>query len=604
MVAVEPHNIQKINILVENSLHGRAWSLHAGFERHAMAISQAYDLSEVVGSILASRNIELDDVPNFLEPSLRASLPDPSRLNDMDKATTHLCDAIENNKKIAVFGDYDVDGATSSALLVRYFKAIGVDISCYIPDRMSEGYGPNEAALLKLKESGVETVITVDCGTLSYQPLAAAKKAGLDIIVLDHHKAETTLPQALAIINPNRLDEGDDVVKDMGHMAAVGVTFLLLVSLNRALREANKFDSRPEPDLTHLLDLVALGTVCDVVSLTGVNRALVAQGLKIMAGRRNVGLRALSDVARVDTAPNAYHAGFLLGPRVNAGGRVGEAGLGARLLSLGDGDGAEATEIAQKLDGLNQDRRTIEAKVLEEASLMVEAEFGLKGVGDIVFVAGKGWHAGVIGIVASRLKERYNRPTFVLAIDGDEAKCSARSIAGVDIGTAVIEAMHKGLLLAGGGHAMAAGLTVATDGLDKLRVFLDEQLGNNVKNAIEGASLHLDGHLSVGGANEKLVNELERLAPFGSGNPRPRFALMDATIVNARIVGENHLKLVIKGDDAMSIEAIAFRALDEEWGQILLNGVGQKFHFAGKLKLNEWRGKSKVELTLEDAVKL
>ncbi len=605
------NNINKhTDLLVERSLRGRAWGLHDSNDRMAAAISQHYGISEIVGRILAARGFDVASVASFLEPSLRESLPDPSRLLDMDKAAKHLASAIMAGEKIAVFGDYDVDGATSSALLVRYFKTLGVPLICYIPDRLAEGYGPNEAALLKLKGEGVSTVITVDCGTLSYQPLAAAKKAGLNIIVVDHHKAETTLPEALAIINPNRLDEPTDVVTEMGHMAAVGVAFLLVVALNRALRDAKFFTDIAESDLKQFLDLVALGTVCDVVALKGVNRVLVAQGLKVMATRRNLGLKALSDVSRVDGAPTAYHAGFMLGPRVNAGGRVGEAGLGAKLLAMHDGEEAEANEIAEHLDELNQARKVIEAEVLAEAMTMMEAEVGIEGeatsgiASDIVFVAGKGWHPGVIGIVASRLKEKYNRPTFILAIENGEAKCSARSISGVDIGSAVIEAMHKGLLVAGGGHAMAAGLTVVESKLDELKQFLASWLAPSVAIAKTATKTTIDGAITTGGASAELVRELDKLAPFGAGNPTPSFAILDAKIVMARVVGANHLKLVMMGEDGVRVEGIAFRAMDDSWGQVLAASVGEKFHFVGKLKLNQWRGDGSVEMTIDDAAKL
>jgi single-stranded-DNA-specific exonuclease len=596
---------QHKDLLVERSLRGRDWRLDGGDQRMAAAISQHFSISEIAGRILASRGFDLDSVASFLEPSLRESLPDPSRLLDMDKAVKHLAKAIMAADKIAVFGDYDVDGATSSAVLIRYFKAIGVPLTCYIPDRLSEGYGPNEAALLKLQSSGVKTVITVDCGTLSYQPLAAAKKAGLDVIVVDHHKAETTLPEALAVINPNRLDEPNDVVEEMGHMAAVGVAFLLIVALNRTLRGLNYFAAVDEPDLKQFLDLVALGTVCDVVPLKGVNRVLVTQGLKVMAQRRNVGLRALSDVSKIDAAPTAYHAGFQLGPRVNAGGRVGEAGLGAKLLSMEEGQAVEATEIAEHLDQLNDARKTIEAQVLEEAMAMAEGEMGIRGeVGDIVFVAGKSWHPGVIGIVASRLKERFNRPTFILAIEDGLAKCSARGISGVDIGSAVIEAMHKGLLIAGGGHAMAAGLSVDEEKLDALKDFLTNWLAPSVAIAKTTQQFKIDGAITTGGATLELINDLDKLAPFGAGNPTPSFVILDAKIVMAKVVGANHLKLVMMGDDGVRVEGIAFQAMDDSWGQVLLKSVGEKFHFAGKLKLNKWHGDGRVEMTIEDAAKL
>ncbi|MEE8173642.1 MAG: single-stranded-DNA-specific exonuclease RecJ, partial [Alphaproteobacteria bacterium] len=477
-------------LAVACSVSGKRWRSRLQDERAALGLAQQLEISEILARVLAARGIEAEDAERFLNPVLRDALPDPSRLRDMDKAAARLAEAIQAGEKIAVFGDYDVDGATSGALILRFLEAVGSSGAYYIPDRAREGYGPNTPALLSLAEQGVALVVTVDCGISAFEPLQAAADAGLSVIVVDHHIAEPRLPAATAIVNPNRLDDDSG----LGHLAAVGVTFLLLVALNRTLRQAGHYDAAcPEPDLLGLLDLVALGTICDVVPLTGLNRALTVQGLKVMARRGNVGLAALSDSAGLDAAPTAYHAGFVLGPRVNAGGRVGESSLGIRLLTTSDADAAHA--IAAQLGELNKQRQAIEADVLDAASAQIEARGETPA--PILIAAGAGWHAGVVGIVASRLKERYSRPAIVIAVAGGQGKASCRSIAGVDIGAAVTAARQAGLLLNGGGHAMAAGFTVAEDQLEALGSFLMERLAPFVAAAREASSLGIDGALTV-----------------------------------------------------------------------------------------------------------
>jgi single-stranded-DNA-specific exonuclease len=582
---------------VEKSLKGRAWRARPFDNRMAAAISQQLELPEIIGRVLAARGQTTETAASFLQPSLKADLPDPSLIMDMERAVARILKALVAGEKIAVFGDYDVDGATSSALLKRYFAAIGSELTLYIPDRLTEGYGPNQKALLGLHQAGVGLVITVDCGILSFEPLKAASKAGLDVIVADHHIADPELPDAVAVINPNRLDDESG----LGQLAAVGVVFMLLVALNRRLRAEGWFGGDlKEPDLMALLDIVALGTICDMVPLTGPNRVLVIQGLKVMAGRANAGLRALSDVAGIDEKPNAYHAGFLLGPRVNAGGRVGEAGLGARLLS--SEDIGECQEIAKRLDQYNSERKEIETRVQIEAMAKAEALIGPAGLaGPAIVVCGDDWHPGVIGIVASRLKDRFNRPCFVLAKVGGEAKGSGRSITGVDLGNAVIEARHRGLLLAGGGHRMAAGLTIASDKIEEFGAFLGEWLRDDVNAATRNPAYHIDGVLSVGGATATLVDAVEAAGPFGPGNPGVKFVIADARIVRADIVGENHVRLILQGGEGANIKAIGFRMADDAIGQTLLNGGGRSFHLAGKLKRDDWQGGDKVELVLDDA---
>ena len=589
---------------VERSLTERRWNQRAVPARLAEAIAAATGVPLIVGHVLAARGIDVEQAAAYLAPSLKADLPDPSVLADMDTGAERIARAVRNGENIAVFGDYDVDGATSSAVLYRFLCAVGLPPLIYIPDRQKEGYGPSTDAFMKLKAKGAALVITVDCGILAFDPLRDAAEAGLEVIVVDHHKAEPVLPEAVAVINPNRLDDASG----LGHLAAVGVAYLLAIAVNRALRRDGYYDSAGartavrEPDLRLLLDLVALGTVCDMVPLTGLNRTLVAQGLKIMAGRRNAGLVALGDAARIHETPAAYHLGFLLGPRVNAGGRVGEAELGARLLTTDDS--ADAARIAAHLDTLNTERRAIEAGVLEEALAQVESLCGPGGVPDPVIVAaGQGWHAGVIGIVASRLKDRYNRPSVVIALDedGGEAKGSARSIAGVDLGAAIIDAHARGLLIKGGGHAMAAGLTIAPDAIDAFTRFLTERLSDAVAGASARRGLMVDGMLSVSGCGPDLVEAMGKAGPYGIGNPEPRFLLADVALVDVRRVGDSHVRAIVKDHDGSTIKVMAFRVADEPLGAALLTGLGRRFHMVGRLKLDHWTGRPKVEMTLEDA---
>lgn len=577
---------------VESSLGGRRWQMRPSDERAALALSQRLAIPEVVGRVLASRGIGLDQAPVFLNPTLRDLLPDPSHLLDMQAAVARLVAAIQNGEPICVWGDYDVDGATSSAMLRCYLAAVGAKVRVYIPDRITEGYGPNSPALLKLKAEGVRVVVTVDCGTTAFEPLEVAAQAGLDMIVVDHHKAEMALPKALAVVNPNRLDEASP----HGHMAAVGVTFLLVVAVNRGLREAGWFKSRPAPDPMQWLDLVALGTVCDVVPLVGVNRALVTQGLKVMAKRSNVGLSALADIAGVREKPDAYHLGYILGPRVNAGGRVGEADLGTRLLSTRDP--AEAMEIARLLEDYNKDRQEIEAQVLREAMEQVEGrnDDGLP----LVVAAGDDWHPGVIGIVAGRLKERYNRPACVIAMDGDEGKGSGRSVTGLDLGSAIIAACQAKILVKGGGHAMAAGFTITRAKLDEFKAFIGERLAAQASGKLVPL-LDLDGALDCGGATVDLVEKLRQCGPFGSGNAEPRFAVTSARVVKADVVGNGHVRVIMTGAGGTRLKGIAFRSADSDLGYALLNSMGKTLHVAGTLRIDNWQGQSGVQMFIEDA---
>lgn len=577
---------------VERSARGNRWEIAEADERHALAIAQRFDLPELVGRLLAARDIGLDEVDDFLHPSLRRQFPDPVCLKDMEAAARRLADAVRKGETVGIFGDYDVDGATSSALLKRFFEAVGASVEIYIPDRIKEGYGPNLPGLKSLQDKGVGVAVTVDCGITAYDPLEGAAKAGLDVVVVDHHVAEARLPVACAVVNPNRLDDDSG----QGQLAAVGVAYLLVVAINRVLRDAGWYTAdRAEPDLLQWLDLVALGTICDVVPLVGVNRVLVAQGLKIMGRRANCGIAALADVGGVTDALDAYHAGFVLGPRVNAGGRVGESWLGATLLS--SNDPAEAGRIAERLDRYNHERREIEAVCLDSAIEQVERDGAPDG---LVYVSAEGWHPGVIGIVAGRLRERYNCPACVVALDGGVGKGSGRSVRGVDLGAAVLAARQSGLLINGGGHRMAAGFTVAADAEPAFRQFLAERIAEDAGPGGITPVLRLDGALQSAGATTTLLQSLEALAPFGAGNPRPRFALPASRILKADVVGENHVRCFVGGEGQGRLKAIAFRAVGDPLGEALLSSRGAPVHLAGQLRVDRWQGREDVQLFIDD----
>ncbi len=577
---------------VERSVTGRRWRQRLGDDRLGLALAQRLGLPEIIGRVLASRGIDAETADGFLSPTLREQLPDPSIFKDMDLAVARLARAVKESELIALFGDYDVDGATSAALLRRFFETAGGRVIVYVPDRLKEGYGPNAPALLQLKSEGVGVVVTVDCGITAHAALASAATTGLDVVVIDHHVGEPELPRAVAVVNPNRLDE----TAGNGMLAAVGVAFLLAVGINRALRRDGWYAERPEPDLLQLLDLVALGTICDVVPLTGVNRALVTQGLKVMRKLGNLGIATLAEVAGVSEPLDTYHAGFILGPRVNAGGRVGRADAGTRLLATEDA--SEARALAQALDQWNSERREIEARTLEEAIELVE--HGPASL-PIAFAAKEGWHPGVIGIVASRLKDRYERPACVVALSEGIGRGSGRSVPGFALGPAVIAARQAGLLINGGGHAMAAGFTVAGAQVEALRDFLTERA-----RAVAGENglmpeLALDGALMPGAASPDFVALLKRLAPFGAGNAEPRFAFPSLVVQRAEVVGESHVRVILGGAAGpQRLKAIAFRAVDTELGPALLTGQGRGFHVAGRLRENCWQGRSDVQLQIDD----
>lgn len=551
---------------------------------------------DLVAQLLAARGVAPKDMDRHRNPTIRDFLPDPSIFNDMDMAADRIAQAVLGGEAVTVYGDYDVDGATSAALLIRLLRELGADPAHYIPDRLLEGYGPSGEALVRIGEAGSSLIVTVDCGAMAHEALAMAHDAGIDVIVVDHHKCSAQLPRAAALVNPNRLDESEEAA-GYGHLAAVGVAFLLGVALVRTLRERGFFADRPAPDLMALLDLVALGTVADVAALHGLNRAFVAQGLKVMAHRRNAGLAALIDASRLKRAPQCSDLGFALGPRINAGGRVGEATLGVRLLTGEAGD--EVHDIAARLDALNEERRAIEAEV------QAAAEEQIAGLHNraVLVLSGRGWHPGVIGIVAGRIKEKTGKPAIVIAVDENgEGKGSGRSLPGVDLGAAVIAACEEGLLVKGGGHAMAAGLTVEADRIDALADWLDARLARDVERARAGQAMLLDLSLAPRGLQPELVALLETAGPFGVGWPAPRVAVGPVTLVKADIVGKGHVRVIAAGQDGARFKGIAFRAEDSELGQTLLHGSrGRRFWLAGRAKIDDWGRELAAELQIEDA---
>lgn len=580
---------------VSSSLGGKTWHWRGASFGIEGGIAGLED--DILTQLMLTRGVAREDVARHAKPTLRDFLPNPSEFKDMDAAAERITQAILTGEKITIYGDYDVDGATSAALLVNLLRDLGIEAGYYIPDRLLEGYGPSGEALVKLGEEGSSLIVTVDCGAMAFDALGQARDAGVDVIVVDHHKCSAELPAAAALVNPNRLDE-NDVASAHGHLAAVGVAFLLAIALTRTLRERGYFEERKEPDLMSLLDLVALGTVADVAALHGLNRAFVAQGLKVMARRERVGMAALIDASRLNRAPIASDLGFALGPRINAGGRVGESTLGVRLLTTHDAD--EAREISEQLSSLNEERRAIEAEVQEAAEAQLETQHNRA----VQLLSGKGWHPGVIGIVAGRIKEKTGKPAIVIAVDEADGtgKGSGRSISGVDLGAAIIAAREAELLVAGGGHAMAAGLTVESAKLDALADFLDDRLARQVSLARENQWMQLDLAVAPGGLTPDLVETLERAGPYGVGWPGPRVAVGPVRIIKADIVGKDHLRIIAAGQDGRSFKGIAFRAAETEMAQTLINrSAGRLFHLAGRVKIDDWGPRPQAELHLEDA---
>lgn len=582
---------------VEKSLSGKAWvdRLDTASSRTATAISQQTGMSEIVARILAGRGVAIEDAESFLTPTIRDLMPDPSTMTAMDELSEYLAAAIESNSQIALFGDYDVDGASSCALMARYLEAFGITPEIHIPDRIFEGYGPNVAAMDKLIDNGASLIITLDCGTASFEPIAHARKRGVDILVIDHHLADGDLPPATALVNPNRADD----VSELGYLCAAGVTFMVLVATNRVLRHNGRAKL---PDLMALADLVALATICDVVPLIGLNRAFVARGLEIMRQGQNAGISALAMAARVNGPMGTYHLGFLLGPRINAGGRIGDAALGTKLLTTSDQH--EAMTIAARLDELNAERQRIEIEAVEEATATAEAEIGTGEGPPILVLASQNWHQGVVGLVASRLKDRFNRPAFAFALQPNGTGTgSGRSIPGVDLGRAVIAAVEAERAQKGGGHAMAAGVTLGADQLGDFRAFVSEALADDVAVARSRNKLSIDAALTARGATADMVHLIEQAGPFGTSNPAPIFVFPGHQVKFAEIVGQGgHVRFTLAAADGARLNGIAFRAATTPLGDALLNARdGKPLHVCGVLGINHWQGREQVQLRAIDA---
>jgi single-stranded-DNA-specific exonuclease len=581
---------------VERSARGNRWveRLDPARAKIAIAIAQVHALPELLGRVLAARGAEIATVSRYLDPSLRTLLPDPVALRDMERAAERFAKAVRAGEPIALFGDYDVDGAASVALVARYLRAHGRGAVTYIPDRLSEGYGPSEEALRALAQEGARLILTLDCGTTAASSIDAANQAGAEVIVIDHHQADEALPPALAVLNPNRHDD----LSQQGHLAAAGVVFLFLVATTRTLRREGFYCERAEPDLLGLLDLVALATVCDVVPLKDLNRAFVAKGLKVLRLRHNAGLRALADVARIDAAPTSYALGFILGPRINAGGRVGASGLGAKLLATDDD--IEARAIAERLELMNAERKAIEERMLDDA--LARADATASPSSPLLFLAAEGWHKGLLGLIASRIAERFHRPAFIAALEPDgTATGSARSIASVDLGTVVRDAVHQGLLVKGGGHSMAAGFKLERERQEALVAFLHDRLAAPVLNAAALRQLYLDGALLARGANLELIDLIDRAGPYGPGHPEPRFVFPAHRLSRVRPIKDAHIRCTLQSADGGRLEACAFRIAGTELEELLLRSEGQALHVAGHLHRASWQGRESVELVIEDA---
>ncbi|PRD40718.1 single-stranded-DNA-specific exonuclease RecJ [Phyllobacterium phragmitis] len=590
---------ERLFLGVNQSATGFKWIDRLGLREAniALAIAQNHGMPDLVARVLAGRGVSLDNAPLFVEPTIKSLMPDPASLTDMERAAGRIADAIANRKKVAIFGDYDVDGACSSALLSRFLTHYGVANAIYIPDRIFEGYGPNPQAMRELAAQGASLIVTVDCGTNSAAAIEAAREAGSDVVVLDHHQVGEALPQAaFAVVNPNREDD----ISGQGHLCAAGVVFLTLVQVLRTLRERRIASDISAPDLLSMLDLVALATICDVVPLRGVNRAFVVKGLLVARAQQNAGLAALARVSRIGEPLNSFHLGFIIGPRINAGGRIGDAGLGARLLTLDDPVAAEG--IAQELDRLNQERQAMEVQMLAEAETEAAVEIGGGQGPAIIVTASETWHPGIVGLLAARLKERARRPAFAIAFNQNGIGTgSGRSITGFDLGRIVRGAVEKGLLVKGGGHAMAAGITVERDKLGALRAYFEEVASIAVAKLRDNQSLAVDGALSASGATLALHDALEKAGPYGSGHPQPVLVLPHHRLIGASVVGKDHIRASLAGADGKRVNAIAFRAGGSALGDFLLKQQGQSTHIAGNLSINHWNGSSTTQIRIIDA---
>ena len=574
------------------SVSGKSWILKKYNEEDLSFIKENFLLDEITSKLLSIRNIKKEEINSFLNPSLKNFLPNPDNLIDMEKSTLRTVEAISKNEKIGIFGDYDVDGATSTALLGNYFTELNLNYQIYIPDRKKEGYGPSIKSFKELIEKKVKIIFTVDCGTLSFEAINFAKEKKIDVIVLDHHQSEVKLPDAFSVINPNRLDDKSN----LQYLCAAGVSFMFLVSLNRALRSKNWFKTKNinEPNLIDYLDLVSLGTVCDVVPLIGLNRAIVTQGLKIIKSKKNLGLKTLLDICKIESNPSIYHLGYLLGPRINAGGRVGKCSHGANLLL--NKDPKSSFQLASELDQYNKERQLLEKDLLQK----ILSDTKDHSSDPVLILSGSNWHEGIIGIVAARLKDKFDKPVIIISLSGNIGKASARSIIGFDIGAVIIAATQENILLKGGGHKMAGGFTIKAENIEKLKDFVFRKFRNINLDLTIKSPLLIDSIVSPSSINLEFYNKVAILSPFGSGNPEPKFIIENVKTINGKIVGEKHIKSVLIGSDGSAIKCIAFNALESDIGAYLLKKNNKSFNIAGKLSLNEWKGQSNVEFIIDD----
>ncbi len=574
------------------SLSGKNWILKKYNQEDLFFIKENFLLDEITSKLLSIRKVKKEDINSFLNPSIRNFLPNPYVLIDMEKSTLRAFEAIKNNEKIGIFGDYDVDGATSTALLGNYFSQLSLDYEIYIPDRKKEGYGPSIESFKELISKKVKVIFTVDCGTLSFNAINYAKKNNIDVIVLDHHQSEIKLPNAYSIVNPNRLDDQSN----LNYLCAAGVSFMFLVSLNRELRSKNWFKKNniQEPNLMNYLDLVSLGTVCDVVPLTGLNRAIVKQGLKIIKSKKNLGLKTLLDICKIESSPSIYHLGYMLGPRINAGGRVGKCSHGANLLL--NKDPKNSFKLASELDQYNKERQILEKDLLKKILIKTKDYSN----DPVLILSGADWHEGIIGIVAARLKDKFNKPTIIISLNGELGKASARSIIGFDIGSVIIAATQEKILLKGGGHKMAGGFSIKTENIEKFKEFVFRKFKNINVDLTKEKPLFFDSIIASSALNLDFYNKVALLSPFGSGNPEPKFVIEDLKTINGKIIGDKHIKSVLIGKDGSTIKSIAFNAIDTDLGAYLLKKNNKSFNIAGKLSLNEWKGQSNVEFIIDD----
>ena len=574
------------------SLSGKSWFLKKYNQEDVTFIKDNYSLDEITSKLLSIRKIKKEDINSFLNPVVKNFIPNPNTLIDMEKSSLRTYEAIMSNEKIGIFGDYDVDGASSTALLGNYLHELNLDFNIYIPDRKKEGYGPSIKSFKEFLDKKIKLIFTVDCGTLSFEAIDFAKKNNIDVIVLDHHQSEINLPNAFSIINPNRFDDNSN----LQNLCAAGVTFMFLVSLNRKLRIKKWFQNNNinEPDLINYLDLVSLGTVCDVVPLTGLNRAFVKQGLKIIKLKKNLGIKTLLDICKIETNPTIYHLGFMLGPRINAGGRVGKCSHGANLLL--NKDPKKSYSLASELDRFNEERKILEANLLQK--ILNETKTNVDD--PVLILSGKNWHEGVIGIVAARLKDKLNKPVILISLENDIGKASARSITGFDIGSVIISATQENILIKGGGHKMAGGFSIKIENIDKFKNFAIRRFKNINEDISKEKPIFLDDVISPSAINLEFFNKVALLSPFGPGNPEPKFAIEDLKTINGKIVGEKHIKSTLLGKDGSIIKTIAFNSVNKDLGEYLLKKNNKLFNIAGKLSLNEWRGQSNVEFIIDD----